>query len=99
SISPAKIKQLDVLKSVGLMKPSKLIQLQADPDDQDEVKPTNALPSVPVRFSGYIRSFTQYRMMDKYYNDMYGGRNNLTVNGVNPIGGLQDGYPEPLMML
>lgn len=92
-------KQLNVLKSVGLLKPSKLLQLKADPDEQEDIKPSAALPSVPVRFSGYIRSFTQYRTMSKYYNDMYGGANNIAVNGVNPIGGLQDGYPEPLMML
>jgi len=88
---------LQVLKSVGLLKPSQLKAVKVTPDDQDEAKPVT--PSVPVRFSGYARAFIQYRTMDKYYNDMYGGPNNLTVNGVNYIDNLQNGYPEPFLML
>jgi len=100
TVTPTSNKQLQLMKSIGgLTKPSKMVQVQADADDLDEVKPAIAAPSVPVRFSGYVRSFNQYRTMDKYYNDMYGGKNNLTINGVDPVNNLQSGYAEPLMML
>jgi hypothetical protein len=88
----------DLLKSVGLLKPSKLKIFQASPEDQEDLKPST--PSIPIRFSGYVRGFFQYRDMNKYYQDMYGGPNNITVNGVNNVGSnLQNGYPEPFLML
>ena len=87
-----------ILKSVGILKSSKLKMFQVNAEDQDEAKP--ATPSIPIRFSGYVRGFFQYRDMTKAYQDMYGGMNNITVNGVNNIGNnLQNGYPEPFLML
>jgi hypothetical protein len=90
-------KQLNILKSVGLLKPQKLNQVQ------EETQPENGLGPAPsgvaVRFSGYVRSFTQYRVMDKFYPDMYGGARNIAFNGINPISTNQDGFPEPFLML
>jgi hypothetical protein len=99
SISPSKLKQLDVLKSLsGLLKSTKV--QAADADDLEADPSLVKAPSIPVRFSGYIRGYGQYRTMNQYYNDMYGGANNLALNGVNAIGtNLQNGYTEPFMML
>lgn len=93
----SKFKELNILKSVGLMKTTRLKQAKAAPEGQEGG--ATAEPSVPVRFSGYVRSFVQFRDMDKYYNDMYGGKRNFAINGVNYIDNLQNGYPEPLVML
>ena len=97
SITPAKTKQLDILRSLGgLLKSAKVQAADNLEADSSLIK----TPSIPVRFSGYVRGYGQYRTMDQYYNDMYGGANNLTLNGVNAIGtNLQNGYTEPFMML
>ena len=94
---PTKTRKLDALKSIGLVKLDKLKQIQAEPSEQEDNIP--AISNVPVRFSGYVRGFMQYRSMDSYYQDMYGGQRNIAINGVNPVTRNQDGFPEPFMML
>lgn len=99
SITPAKTKQLDILKSLGGLLKSAKVQA-ADAEDLEADPSLVKTPSIPVRFSGYVRGYGQYRTMNQYYNDMYGGANNLALNGVNAIGtNLQNGYTEPFMML
>ena len=99
--TPAKTKQLDVLKSLGgLLKFTKVNEATAEVDNQDSEQASTKIPKVPVRFSGYVRAYAQYRGMDTYYNDMYGGARNLALSGVNAVGGnMQSGFTEPFMML
>jgi hypothetical protein len=65
-----------------------------------EVKVNNYKRFTGLKYSGYIRSYTQYRTMPIRYGDgSTGPRNLLTENGYDLYAGSSSGYNEPLFLL
>jgi hypothetical protein len=65
-----------------------------------EAKVNNYKRWTGLKYSGYIRSYTQYRNMPVRYGDgSTGPRALLTENGLDLYAGSASGYNEPLMLL
>jgi hypothetical protein len=61
-----------------------------------QIHSTNYKRWTGIKYSGYIRSFTQFRYMPVRY---YGPQDLITQNGLDVYNGGYNGYNEPLMLL
>lgn len=52
-----------------------------------------------LKYSGYIRSYNQYRWMPNRYANSPAAEQLLTVNGLDIVNGVYTGYQEPLLLL
>lgn len=63
-----------------------------------ETKSNNYKRWSGLKYSGYIRSFNQYRVMPERYQGI-DAEKQIVVNGVEMYGGTLQGYQEPLFLL
>jgi hypothetical protein len=52
-----------------------------------------------LKYSGYIRSYNQYRWMPNRYSNSPAAEQLLTMNGLDIVNGVYTGYQEPLFLL
>ena len=64
-----------------------------------ETKKSNYKRWTSLGYSGYIRSYNQFRHMPVRYSGQPAAENLLTVNGLDIVANAYTGYQEPLMLL
>lgn len=82
------------MKSPGLSTYVSSLSYEEEDNKKEEYKRWTGL-----KYSGYIRSYNQYRWMPNRYSNAPAAEQVLTLNGLDIVNGVYTGYQEPLFLL